>query len=167
MVNRRLVRPTITYTVEDEPLGTAGPLNLLRSQLTDSFLVMNGDVLCDINFSDLLKYHKQQNNVATIALTKRSVNIDFGVVHITQENLFSGWQEKPTIEYLVSTGIYFFEPEALSSLPDAGFFNLPDFILALQKDKKRISGYLHRGYWLDIGRTEDYEKACNDIEKLT
>ena len=156
----------ITYSVEDQPLGTAGPLNLLRSQLTETFLLMNGDVLCDVNFLNMIKYHKEQKNAATIALTKRNVNIDFGVVKVTEDKLFSGWQEKPTFEYLVSTGIYIFEPESLESMPNEGFFNLPDFILALHRDKKRISGFLHEGYWLDIGRPDDYEKACNDIVNI-
>lgn len=156
----------IKYTQEDQPLGTAGPLNIIRDQLIDTFLLMNGDILCDINFNDLLDYHKRHRNTATVALTKRKVHIDFGVVTINQDYLFSSWQEKPTLEYMVSTGIYLFEPEALSSLPEKGFFNLPDFILAIQKDKKKVSGYVHKGYWLDIGRPEDYEKACRDINKL-
>lgn len=153
----------ITYSKEDQPLGTAGPLNLIREQLTDTFLVMNGDVLSDINFPDFIEYHKKQKDIATIALSKRTVNIDFGVVNITHDNLFSEWQEKPVIEYLVSTGIYLFEPESLQSLPGKGFFNLPDFILRLQKDKKKVSGYIHKGYWLDIGRPDDYKKACKDF----
>lgn len=156
----------ITYTLEDEPLGTAGPLNLVRDQIDDTFLVMNGDVLSDINFSDFLYYHKKQNNTATVALSNRSVNIDFGVVHISDDQRFDRWEEKPTIEYLVSTGIYLFEPDSLPSLPPKGFFNLPDFIQALDRDKKRVAGYIHKGYWLDIGRPEDYERACNDIERL-
>jgi len=153
----------ITYSKEEQPLGTAGPINIIREQLTYTFLLMNGDVLSDINFSNFIKYHKKQKSIATIALSKRRVNIDFGIVNITEDNLFSEQQEKPTIEYLVSTGIYLFEPESIRSLPEEGAFNLPDFILKLQKDKKKISVYIHKGYWLDIGRPEDYEKACNNF----
>ena len=91
----------ITYSKEEEPLGTAGPLNLLRKNLKDTFLMMNGDVLTDMNFSQLLKYHKSQDAVATVAVCKRSVNIDFGVVTLTGSNLFFEWEEKPQIEYLV------------------------------------------------------------------
>jgi len=154
----------ISYSMEDEPLGTAGPLNLIREQLTDTFLLMNGDVLSDIDFNSMLTYHKDSRADATIALSKREVNIDFGVVEIDELNFFSNWEEKPTIEYQVSTGIYLFEAEALESLPKEGYFNLPDFIMNLHKDNKKVLGYIHQGYWLDIGRTDDYEKACSDYE---
>jgi len=154
----------ISYSMEDEPLGTAGPLNLIREQLTETFLLMNGDVLSDIDFDNMLAHHKKNRADATIALSKRKVNIDFGVVKLDELNLFSNWQEKPTIEYLVSTGIYLFEPEALKSLPPKGHFNLPDFIMNLHKDNIKVSGYIHQGYWLDIGRPDDYEKACSDYE---
>lgn len=157
----------ITYSKEDEPLGTAAPLNLIRDRLTKgTFLVMNGDVLSDIDYGHLITYHqerkKRHQSVATIALSERKVTIDFGVVSIAKDNLFYEWNEKPTINYMVSMGIYLFEPEALLSLPDKGFFNVPDFIIKLQKEGRAVSGYVHKGYWLDIGRPDDYEKACND-----
>ena len=154
----------ISYSMEDEPLGTAGPLNLIKDQLKDTFLLMNGDVLSDIDFGKMLSYHKKNHAVATIALTKREINMNFGVVELDEHNFFSNWQEKPTIVKLVSTGIYLFEPDALMSLPWDGFLNLPDFILELHKNKKKVIGYLHDGYWLDIGRPDDFEQACADYE---
>lgn len=156
----------ITYSREDEPLGTAGPLHLVRDMLQDTFLVMNGDILCDINFASLIDFHKSQKSVATVALSKRFVNIDFGVVTLSDDNRFSKWDEKPQIEYLVSTGIYLFESAALEFIPAGGFFNLPDLIQKLDENKKKVCGYIHKGYWLDIGRAEDYEKACEDYESF-
>jgi len=150
----------ITYSKENYPLGTAGPLNLMRDQLKDTFLLMNGDVLSNIDLSKFIFYHKTNNDIATIALSERTVNIDFGVIEISKNNFFSKWREKPTINYLVSMGIYLFEPDALNSLPKDVFFNLPDFIMKLYEDKKKISCYIHNGYWLDIGRPEDYAEAC-------
>lgn len=152
----------ISYSREDEPLGTAGPLNLVRDEFTDTFLVMNGDILTDIDFHKLINYHKNNKSTATIALSKRTVEIDFGVVAINNENQFVEWQEKPEIKYLVSTGIYIFEPEALDVLPAEGFFNLPDLIVSLSENNKKVMGYIHHGYWLDIGRAGDYAKACED-----
>ena len=152
----------ISYSREDEPLGTAGPLNLVRDKFTDTFLVMNGDILTDIDFHELINYHKNEKSIATIALSKRTVDIDFGVVTLKNENQFSEWKEKPIIEYLVSTGIYIFEPEALNVLPSEGFFNLPDLIIKLAENNKKVTGYVHHGYWLDIGRASDYAKACED-----
>jgi NDP-sugar pyrophosphorylase family protein len=154
----------ISYSKEDSPLGTAGPLNLVKGQLNETFLVMNGDVLSDIDFSEFYSYHRENKNIATIALTNRSVKIDFGVVEVDKNNLFLKWNEKPVYNYLVSMGIYLFEPEALKSLPESGFINLPDFIKKMHDEEKKLSSYLHNGYWLDIGRPEDYEKACKDFE---
>ncbi len=152
----------ITYSREDEPLGTAGPLNLVREQLTETFLVMNGDILTDIDYPDLIDFHTKERSIVTVALSQRDVDIDFGVVTLDTENRLLEWREKPVIEYLVSTGIYLFEPEALDALPAAGFFNLPDLIVRLAGEGKKVKGYRHHGYWLDIGRAEDYAKACED-----
>mgnify|MGYP001817298792 FL=1 len=152
----------ITYSREDEPLGTAGPLNLVREQLTETFLVMNGDILTDIDYPDLIDFHTKEGSIVTVALSQRDVDIDFGVVTLDAENRLLEWREKPVVEYLVSTGIYLFEPEALEALPAAGFFNLPDLIVRLAGDGKQVKGYRHHGYWLDIGRAEDYAKACED-----
>jgi len=154
----------ISYSIEKEPLGTAGPMNLIREHLTDTFLLMNGDVLTDIDFKKMIAYHRKNKANATVALSKRTVDIDFGVVEIDESNHFSKWREKPKIEYLVSTGIYLFEPQSLDSLPSRGYFNLPDFIINLDRNKKKVLGYIHEGYWLDIGRRDDYEKACLDYE---
>jgi NDP-sugar pyrophosphorylase family protein len=123
---------------------------------------MNGDVLTDINYLDLIDFHNKEKSIATVALSKRNVDIDFGVVTLDSERRFLEWREKPVIEYLVSMGIYLFEPEALDALPAEGFFNLPDLIVRLAEDESKVKGYRHQGYWLDIGRAADYAKACED-----
>jgi NDP-mannose synthase len=156
----------IRYFKEDEPLGTAGPLNLMRDEIKGTFLLMNGDILTDLDFSRLIEYHKRQRSSATVALTKRTVNIDFGVVRVDEHGAFAEWQEKPNINYLVSTGIYVLEPQALDAMPKSGFFNLPDLILNLHNLNHRVFGYIHEGYWLDIGRAEDYESACKDYSNV-
>ena len=156
----------IAYSREDEPLGTAGPLDLVRAELADTFLVVNGDTLSDIRFGELIRHHIDSGAVATVALSRRKVFIDFGVVETDAEGRIVGWREKPTIDYLVSTGIYVFSPQALSLLPRAEFVNLPDFLFKLKDADHRVSAYVHDGYWLDIGRPEDYERACRDIETL-
>ena len=154
----------ITYSKEEQTLGTAGPLNLIRDQLTETFLLMNGDVLCDANFPAMIEQHNLHQATATIALTRRTVDIDYGVVEVDEEMTFRTWKEKPIIDYLVSMGVYLLEPGALESLPKEGFFNLPDLIVSIEERKKRVSGYLHNGYWLDIGRPDDYAKACEGVE---
>lgn len=155
---------SISYSKEDEPLGTAGPLNLVRGHLTDTFVVMNGDVFTDLDFLRLVEFHKTHDAKATVALSKRTFAIDFGVIELDGSNRFKDWREKPSFEYLISTGIYVFEPEALKSLPPSGFFNVPDLITKLHQEGAKVLGYVHDGYWLDIGRPVDYEKACHDYE---
>jgi NDP-mannose synthase len=154
----------ITYSKEEEPLGTAGPLNLVRDKLDDTFIVMNGDVLTDLDFAKLISFHRSHKAKATISLSKRTFPIEFGVIDIDDHNYFKAWTEKPSFEYLISTGIYLFEPETLKVLPRAGFFNVPDFIQRLRNENYAVLGYIHSGYWLDIGRPADYEKACLDYE---
>jgi NDP-sugar pyrophosphorylase family protein len=155
----------IAYSREREPLGTAGPLDLIRDDLTDTFLLVNGDTLSDISFRELIRHHQESGSIATVALSRRNVFIDFGVVETDGDGRIVGWKEKPSIDYLVSTGIYVFNAKALDLLPSREFTNLPDFLLRLKAAGHRVSGYLHQGYWLDIGRPEDYERACQDLEK--
>lgn len=157
----------ISYSREDEPLGTAGPLNLVRSQFTETFIVMNGDVLTDLHIQDLIDWHKKEKSDVTIALSKRTQEVDFGVISLDDKDQLMEWKEKPVLEYLVSMGIYVLEPQALDALPPEGFFNIPDLIVKLAGDGKKVKGYTHHGYWLDIGRADDYAKACEDYASLT
>lgn len=156
----------IRYSREDTPLGTAGPLSLVRPYLTEPFILINGDILTDLDFHSLVEFHRTQANDVSLALASRSQHVDFGVVRIDSEGQFDVWDEKPTLEYLVSTGIYVMNPKVLTLLPNNTFLNLPEYITSLKKSGARIGGYVHQGYWLDIGRREDYERACRDAESL-
>ena len=152
----------LNYSNERTPLGTAGPLSLIRDELDETFLVMNGDVLSDVDFTVLREFHRSGGAEATIVVAKRQVNIDFGVVELDDQGGFASWSEKPVIDYLVSAGIYVFEPSALEMLPREGAFDLPDLVQTLHARERRLSVYVHPGYWLDIGRPDDYERACED-----
>jgi NDP-sugar pyrophosphorylase family protein len=159
----------ICYSREDKPMGTAGPLDLVRADLTETFLLMNGDTLSDVSFRKLLERHEATSATATVALFQRNVFVDFGVVETVENDgaqQITGWKEKPTLTYLVSTGIYVLSPAALSFLPKGEFMNLPDLLLRIKDAGRRVLGYVHQGYWLDIGRPEDYEKACQDFGNL-
>lgn len=156
----------IKFSYEKRPLGTVGPLHLIRNELKDTFILMNSDDLTDINYKELVKFHKENNSIATIALTRKVVDIGLGIVKLDKEGFISGWQEKPKIDYLVSMGIYVFEPEVLSYIRPNKKFDLPDLIKKLIKTGKKVKGYIHDGYWLDIGRPEDYAKACEEIKDL-
>jgi len=156
----------IRYSREDEPLGTAGPLSLLRDELDDTFIVMNGDILTTLNYSELIEFHKKNGAIATIALNRRDVYIDFGVVKIDGALNIVDYIEKPTLHYLVSMGVYVFEPKVLDYIPYKKKFDFPDLVKRLIEAGEKVKGFVYDGYWLDIGRPEDYEKANAEIDKI-
>src|SRR5512134_448433 len=102
----------ICYSYEEKPLGTAGPVALVNG-LEETFLVTNGDVLTTLNLKDLIGFHKQQKAIATIASHQRQVHIDFGVLQMNGDCTVIGYNEKPNIDYVVSMGLYVFEPKVL------------------------------------------------------
>ena len=156
----------IEYSREDKPLGTAGGLGLIKKELNETFLMMNGDVLTTLDFSDLVSYHKRNDAIATIALKKREVDIDFGVVELDNGNSIVGYNEKPKIDYLVSMGVYVFNPKVLEYIRPNEYLDFPDIIKELISNGETVKGYVYDGYWLDIGRPDDYERANKEIEEI-
>jgi NDP-sugar pyrophosphorylase family protein len=159
----------ITYIEEDEPLGTVGPLATIDG-LDDSFLVMNGDVLTTLDYAQLMNVHRESGNVLTIASHRRIVRTEYGVLHLDAEagqtRRVSGFEEKPEIPYVVSMGVYVLEPRALDFIEREAYLDLPDLVLKLLDAGEPVGSYLFEGYWLDIGRHEDYEKALVEFEQL-
>ena len=156
----------IDYSRENKPLGTAGGLGLIKNELNETFLMMNGDVLTTLDFSDLVNYHKRNGAIATIALNKRDVYIDFGVVEIDDNNSIVGYTEKPKIDYLVSMGVYVFDPKVLGYIRENEYLDFPNLIKKLVSNGETVKGYVYDGYWLDIGRPNDYEKANREANEL-
>ena len=154
----------ISYSVEEKPLGTAGPLQLVKN-CEDNFLVMNGDVLTDLHFDDFFRYHKDNGAVCTIASYKKPVKIDLGVLKAKENNELYDYIEKPTLHYSVSMGVYAFKKEVLNYIPANEYFDFPDLIKKLLKNGKKVLEYPFDGYYLDIGRPEDYELAIEEFEK--
>ena len=155
----------ITYMREEKPLGTAGCLGLLKKDLSETFLVMNGDILMSLDYSEMLKFHKKNKSIATVGLNKRTVNIDFGVIDIDRENNVKTYTEKPSMHYLVSMGVYIFDPKVLTYIKPNEHLNMPDLIKRLTDSGETVKGFVHEGYWLDIGRPEDYQTAQEAFEK--
>lgn len=155
----------ISYSFEDQPLGTAGPLSLLEG-LDDTFLVMNGDVLTSLHFPDLVASHRSRGAAATIASYIKKVKIDLGVLRTSEERQVVGYTEKPTYKFTVSMGIYVFEPRVLSHIGYREHLDFPDLVLRLVGAGEKVMSYPFDGYWMDLGRFEDYEQAVNDFEQL-
>jgi len=156
----------ITYSLELQPLGTAGPLSLLDG-LDAPFFVSNGDVLTTLDFNKLMAFHKAQGDaIATIATHHRKVHIDLGVIEAGDDHTITDYIEKPDIDYLVSMGIYVFSPEILNYIPKGEYMDFPDLVLKLLAEGKCVANYRFDGYYQDLGRPEDYEQACKDFETM-
>jgi NDP-sugar pyrophosphorylase family protein len=152
------------YSREEQPLGTAGPIALVP-ELNDTFLVMNGDLLTSLDYTDMLKYHRERGALASIACYQRDVKIDLGVIEVDSDNWVAEYIEKPTYHYSVSMGIYLFEPEILNYIPRNQRLELPELVTKLMGQGQRVNVYQFDGYWLDIGRPDDYEKAIQEFIK--
>jgi NDP-sugar pyrophosphorylase family protein len=148
----------VDYSREEHPLGTAGPIALVPD-LDETFLVMNGDLLTTLDYGDMYQYHKQRGAMATLAAYQREVKIDLGVIDIDADNWVKDYFEKPTYHYSVSTGVYIFEPQVLEYIIPNQRFDLPELVLRLKSQGHPVNVYGFDGYWLDIGRHDDYEKA--------
>lgn len=155
----------IDYSYEPQPLGTAGPLGLIDG-LNETFLVMNADILTNMDYQDLIGYHREQGGVATIGAFEREVQIDLGVIVSDGHGHIKDYLEKPSHRYLVSMGIYIFEPQVLEFLSGEGYLDFPDLVKRLLKADLSVCFYPFSGYWLDIGRHEDYSKAAEEFEQL-
>lgn len=155
----------ISYSFEDQPLGTAGPLSLIPD-LNETFLVANGDVLTTLDYGDLIRAHKRSGAVATIASHAREVKVDFGVIQFDGSNQVADYIEKPSYDFFVSMGIYIFEPRVLDYIPHNQYLDFPDLVLRLIEAGESVRGYIYDGYWQDLGRADDYEQAINDFEEL-
>jgi NDP-sugar pyrophosphorylase family protein len=155
----------ISYSYETKPLGTSGPLANVEG-LDDTFLVTNGDVLTTLDFKDLIAYHKAHGALATIASHKRKIDINLGVIEVDKENWIVDYKEKPSIDYLVSMGVYVFEPRVLEFIPKDEYLDLPDLVHKLIDAGEKVCSYVFKGYWEDLGRPDDYERASADYEKM-
>jgi NDP-sugar pyrophosphorylase family protein len=161
-------RVRITYVQEESALGTAAPLRLVDG-LDDSFILMNGDVLTNLDYGDLVGHHKASGNLLTVATRERTIKINYGVVHVGNNGSASrveAWEEKPEVVSHVSMGIYVLEPRALEYIPPEGYFDFPELVAELLAREEPVGVYPYDGLWFDIGRADDYQSAveawCED-----
>lgn len=139
---------SIQYINETVPLGTAGALRLLPKQ-TEDLIVINGDILSSVNYTDLVRYHKNKGAIATVGATTHKVDVPFGVLSIKDYYLVE-MDEKPTFNFPIAAGIYVISPQALRGFPK-GYLDMPEFIESLSK----VAVFPISGDWHDVGRHED------------
>jgi NDP-mannose synthase len=159
----------VRYHHEEQPLGTAGPLAHIDG-LDQTFLMLNGDVLTDLDFPRFMAAHREAGNTLTIATHEREVETDYGILHTdgaaASTQAVTAYEEKPTLRYRVSMGVYALEPAALAHVPRDAAFDVPDLVQALLAAGAPIGSFPHDGYWLDIGRHDDYERAQQEAEHV-
>jgi len=156
----------IDYTFERIPLGTAGAIKNAEGKLNGRFLAVYGDILFDrLDINRLLRYHQEKRAIATMVLAKVDDASRFGLVSIDEEGRVIAFREKPkqAVPGLVNAGIYVFEPEIFEYIPDSARCSLEEDIFPVLADKGRLYAYIYKGYWIDIGVLEDYEKAVRDF----
>lgn len=155
----------IRYIREDKRLGTAGALGLLPEKPEQPFFVMNGDLLTKVNFQQLLRFHNDSKSKATMCVREYNVQIPYGVVKIDRDKLI-GIDEKPLQRFFISAGIYVLEPEVLNTIKKDQYLDMPDLFKELISAKAKTAVFPIREYWLDIGRTGDFEQANGEFKEV-
>lgn len=155
----------ILYSHEETPLSTVGPLKLIKN-LPEHFIVANGDILTDLDFRVLFDAHVSSQAKLTVATNQRTSKIDYGVMELGSDGTLTGFHEKPEYSFTVSMGIYVFSRGILKLVPTEQKFGFDDLMYTFLERKERVNLFPFDGYWLDIGRPEDYQQANQDIDKV-
>ena len=155
----------IRYSRETKPLGTVAPIKLVQG-LPDDFLVMNGDIMTDLSLRKLFYEHKTNDAIMTVATYKRKVHIDYGVIKYDADYVVYSFIEKPDQYVDVSMGIYAFNKRVFEYVPENNYFGFDNLMHKLLENGEKVKTFEHHGYWLDIGRPEDYEKANEDVARV-
>lgn len=155
----------VDYWDEDQPLGTIGPLLGHLDELPERFLVLNGDLLCDIDFADLMAFHVRLRADLTVAAYTRTMHVDFGVLDVVGPRL-QGFREKPRFDYLVNMGIYALSRDVLSGFEVGAPLGFDQLVSALLDGDAQPCTYRFDGYWRDIGRPEDYDLANDEFPSM-
>lgn len=154
----------IEYSMEQKPLGTMGPLRNVKD-LPESFLVMNGDVLTDLDFDRFLRQHESRGDLFTISGYQREHTVDYGVLHADDRHILTGFEEKPRLHYTVSMGVYALSRRVLAYIPENTYYGFDMLMHDLIDAGQSVRIEEHAGCWLDIGRPEDYERATAAFEE--
>ena len=155
----------IRYLRESKRLGTAGALSLIPELPVEPIVVANGDLLANIDYGSMLNAHVDSGSSATMGVSEYQFEIPYGVIHEKNGEILR-IDEKPVQRSLISAGIYVLSPEVLQFLPQDTYFDMPNLFNKVMQMNLRATVYRMQGYWLDIGRVSDYEKAKEDFGSL-
>jgi len=155
---------SITYLYEYKPLGTVGAIKQLEGQFEGDFLLTNCDIIIDTNYTDLLKFHRENKNDITLVATLKHYNIPYGICEIENGGTLVNIKEKPEFDFLINTGMYLISADLIKFIPLNEFFHITDLMKVVQKSGKKVGVYpISENSWTDIGEWIEYKKA---VEKL-
>ncbi len=154
----------IRFSKEDVPLGTCGPLSLLKDELTEPFILMNGDILSTIDFSKFYNYGNDQKADLTVATKIMWTPFNFGKV-ISESGFIVEIEEKPKFELEILAGIYYMKPDVMRYIPENTYFGIDELIKKMLHGNLPVAKYLMSEYWLDIGSLDSYNEAQTAYEK--
>ena len=155
----------VEYFQETSPLGTIGPALMFLDRCPENFLVMNGDIITNIDYADLLQTHINAESPLTIATYERETRIEYGVLGLNGNEVVS-FREKPTMTYAVSMGVYAVARRTLANYTAGASLGFDTLIEDMLRSDQRPASYAFNGYWLDIGRPDDYDKANLEFEMM-
>lgn len=156
----------IDYSLEQGELSTIGPLTLI-DDLPENFLVLNGDILCNLHYGEFLQTHIRNQEQISVSAFRREVKIDFGVLQHDAEGRLTGFQEKPSFSFDVSMGVYCINRAVVTPLSRGVRYGFDNLMLDGLANHRRIRIVPFSGYWLDIGRPDDYQTANDNLADLS
>jgi dTDP-glucose pyrophosphorylase len=153
----------VEFVQEADPLGTAGALGLVRQKLEGTFVVTNCDVILEMDYSSLLRYHADRRHQVTVVGSLRDFTVPYGVLQIEGEEL-SGIEEKPSFHFLVNAGVYVLEPAALELVTPGVPLDMPELILRAKHHGLKVGVFPHHGRWFDVGQWEEYRQTLKALD---
>jgi dTDP-glucose pyrophosphorylase/CBS domain-containing protein len=153
----------VNFVQEAEPLGTAGALYLLKSEIKNTFIVTNCDVVVEADFEDILDFHREKGHALTVVGSLKKFTIPYGVLR-TEDGVLNGVEEKPDFHFLVNTGTYVLEPELFSLFPEQRFLHMTEVIDLAREQDLKVGMYPYHGRWFDLGQWEEYRQTLKAFE---
>ena len=155
----------IDYVTDDKPMGTAGALSLLKRKFNEPLLVMNGDILTNIDFEELLDFHNSNNAKATMCVREYDIEVPYGVVTTNDQNIIS-IEEKPIHSFFVNSGIYVLDSNFIDLIPNNEFFDMPMLFQKLIDKNEKVVSFRIKEYWKDVGHHSEYEQAISEYGSI-
>jgi dTDP-glucose pyrophosphorylase len=164
-VNNLQLKDEIVFFEEEKPLGTAGSLSLLKGELKETFFVSNCDILIDQDYSEILRFHRENENEITIVAALKHFPIAYGTIETGDNGLLTKLVEKPELTFKINSGMYILEPGLIEEIPQNKFYNITDLIESLQKKGRKVGVFpVSQKSWIDVGDWSHYSKILDNYK---